>query len=339
MHAGDGLVDDRRRIEVSLEVAVHADPVHFAAAVDLVLTDDRNVVLGLAGNRAGVAARAGREVDRHPPRVTLIRVARIQRKRSCDPSLGRREIRFLLVVGHRRPPQQITALERVVLLRNGHDLAVAGLAHRNARADPGTRGISKLVGVESDFVADLSHARTAVAEVNQQRFIRLARHNPGRSGHRVCQLYQLAVRYAVLGGGRRTHHHGVVPGKLRQRPWQFLEPGVVREAAVADHRAGAEQQLLPRRTWRRQTRRPVPCGAPLFWPRESIRPRRRRGCSSARSRRSSEWWRRVARASIPSPRHARHVRSCRAARRSLQSVACLRTAARSAAAKSEIEPS
>ena len=52
-------------------VAVDADPVHLAAAPHLALADHRDVVLGHAGDDAGVAAGARVEVDGHPPLVTL----------------------------------------------------------------------------------------------------------------------------------------------------------------------------------------------------------------------------------------------------------------------------
>ncbi len=53
-------------------IAVHADPVHLAAAQHLILADHRNVVLRLAGDHAGVAAGAGRQVDRHAPLIALV---------------------------------------------------------------------------------------------------------------------------------------------------------------------------------------------------------------------------------------------------------------------------
>ena len=56
-------------------VAVDADPVHLAPAAHLVLADDRDVVLRLAGDDAGVAADAGVEVDRHAPGVAVVRHA------------------------------------------------------------------------------------------------------------------------------------------------------------------------------------------------------------------------------------------------------------------------
>ena len=70
VHAGDRLVKRARVGRVPLEVAVHADPVHGVAARDLVLSDDGDVVLRLAGHDAGVAAGAGVQVDRHAPGVS-----------------------------------------------------------------------------------------------------------------------------------------------------------------------------------------------------------------------------------------------------------------------------
>src|SRR5690606_11300396 len=67
VHAGDGLDDGPRILELAREVAVHPQPGHLAAALDLVTADDRDVVLDLAGDDAGVAAGAAAQVDRHAP--------------------------------------------------------------------------------------------------------------------------------------------------------------------------------------------------------------------------------------------------------------------------------
>src|ERR1035437_5139217 len=64
VHAHDRLVVRGRVLGRTLVVAVNPDPVHLAAAADLVLADGRDVVLGLAGDDGRVAARAGRKV--HP---------------------------------------------------------------------------------------------------------------------------------------------------------------------------------------------------------------------------------------------------------------------------------
>ena len=53
------------------EVPIDPQPMHLAVSRDLVLADNRHVVLALAGDHAGVAADAGIQVDRHPPLVAL----------------------------------------------------------------------------------------------------------------------------------------------------------------------------------------------------------------------------------------------------------------------------
>src|SRR6185437_11209192 len=75
--AGERLVDGERVVRRGAEllvldpVAVDAEPVHLAAAPDFALADDRHVVLGHAGDDAGRAAGARRQVDRHAPLVAL----------------------------------------------------------------------------------------------------------------------------------------------------------------------------------------------------------------------------------------------------------------------------
>ncbi len=65
LEAGDGLRHQCGIVRVEIvvllggEVAIHTDPMHFAALGDLFLADDGNVVLCLAGYEAGVAAHAG----------------------------------------------------------------------------------------------------------------------------------------------------------------------------------------------------------------------------------------------------------------------------------------
>ena len=54
------------------EVAVDADPVHLAAVQHLLLADDGDVVLRLAGDDARPAAGAGGQIDRHAPAVQIV---------------------------------------------------------------------------------------------------------------------------------------------------------------------------------------------------------------------------------------------------------------------------
>src|SRR5690606_8364843 len=73
------VVRARRFGRVTFEVGVDANPVHFAAALDLLLADHRNVVLGHTGRDAHATPGAGVEVDRHAPLVAVVLVLRIER--------------------------------------------------------------------------------------------------------------------------------------------------------------------------------------------------------------------------------------------------------------------
>ena len=97
----------------------------------LLVPDDRDVVLGLAGDDAGRAAGAGVEIDRHPPGVRAVR--------ALAP-----EVRQLLVLGscsvsgsrsRRRAWRldDVAALHREVGLRGGEAGAASGLRDVDAR--------------------------------------------------------------------------------------------------------------------------------------------------------------------------------------------------------------
>src|SRR5581483_3696768 len=55
LHTGHRLVVENRIVEVAGVIRVHANPVHVAAAADLVFADHRNVVLRLARDHARAA--------------------------------------------------------------------------------------------------------------------------------------------------------------------------------------------------------------------------------------------------------------------------------------------
>src|SRR5260370_32948881 len=74
-----------RMVEIGFVVAVDADRVRLAAARDLVLADYGYIVLGLAGDHAGVAAGAGGEADRPAPGVAGVLHFRIERARFRRP--------------------------------------------------------------------------------------------------------------------------------------------------------------------------------------------------------------------------------------------------------------
>src|SRR6185369_7926012 len=59
---------------VTLEISIHAQPVHVPPEHSLLLADDGDIVLRLASDNAVVAAHAGIHVDGHAPGVRLGRV-------------------------------------------------------------------------------------------------------------------------------------------------------------------------------------------------------------------------------------------------------------------------
>ena len=81
-------------------VTVDAQPEHLAAAPDLFLADDGDVVLGRAGHRARVAAGARVEIDRHPPLVALaVVLLRPERQRAGRRRLHLGEVGVRAVLG------------------------------------------------------------------------------------------------------------------------------------------------------------------------------------------------------------------------------------------------
>ena len=161
-------------------VAVDADPLHRAAALDLVLADDRDVVLGLAGDDAGVAAHAGGEVDRESPRVAAGRHLRIERHRGPRRRLAhlRDGVGIAPVLLRRDRADQVAALHAPVMLRRGERGAAARLCDLEPGADPERVAPAQRVGVEALAVGDAPASRAAVAEVERDAVLGLSRHDP-----------------------------------------------------------------------------------------------------------------------------------------------------------------
>src|SRR5690242_19889889 len=98
---------------------VDAYPVHFPSSADLLLSDDRDVVFSLTGDRASTATDTRVEIDRHPPRVRRVLVVGIERV------LG--YFLLLLVAGEIRVASEFSQ-------RRGTHLVVAAMkAHVNLR--------------------------------------------------------------------------------------------------------------------------------------------------------------------------------------------------------------
>jgi hypothetical protein len=264
LHARHGLEIGFRVVRRTAVIGVHAQPVHLAPAQHLFLADDRDGVLGLAADHAGVAADAGVDVDRHPPLVAVVLEVGIQRD-------GAR--RRLVVRAHgsgiadelvaRDRAHHPAAFHQVVVLRAGERELLAGACDLDARPERQRVGRADGVGVEPGAAGDAPAARAPVAEVHGDAVVRMADDLEQRAADRAAVMLQLddvgddlAVLAALerrrfggaeLRGRRGAGQHRVVPrqpcGPLRQ----LLQPAVVGEAAVEDRRVVAEGNLQTRR--------------------------------------------------------------------------------------------
>ena len=139
VHARHRLEKDLRILERNpriadrtVEVAVHAQPVHFPAALHLVLADDRDVVLRLAGDYTGAAPGADCQVDGHGPLVAG-GVARCFVVKRQGPATRRAGHGRLL---HRAAADDLAVLHQVVVLGRRQRRPPVGRPHHQAGTDP-----------------------------------------------------------------------------------------------------------------------------------------------------------------------------------------------------------
>ena len=232
---------------------IDANPVHLASGRDLLLADDRDVVLGRARHRARAAARARGEVDRHAPLVSLVGMVGVHRERPWKAvHLMVDDGRLVRVLLERRDPDGHASFHQMVLLRRREQVAVAGLRDLEAAAEPRGVGGAKEVGVERLGAvrggADPAGQTPAVAEKHRDGLRGMAgdpEHGHARGVAAIAQLDHVAVAQAAFPGELRADPRRRVPRDLRQRLGQLLEPAVVREAAVPDRRIGPEDDLEP----------------------------------------------------------------------------------------------
>ena len=139
---------------------------HVAADGDLVRPDDRHVVLGLAGDDAGVAADAGRVVDHHRPFVSVVVVRRIKRRR-IGARFAQAQI-GLAQIGERKPRLQVFgfAFQFEEMLREQEILVAPGTFDRDIRDRPGRMRRAQAIHVKTDAGA---HRAGSAAAVTQRR--------------------------------------------------------------------------------------------------------------------------------------------------------------------------
>jgi hypothetical protein len=264
VHARERLHRKARWIVDALaaEVAVDANPVHFAAARDHRLADDWNVVFRLARDDARAATRAGREIDRHRPAVLRAVEIRLfpERKTVRDVTDVTREIRMRLVVREARLTNKArkTRLDAVgwdvcnqrvscaVILRMSECVRGAGLRDRSLRtAERGRR--AQRIRVETRAICDASACfATTVTKRDRCAVVRVTRKRPHGGFHR-CRtnrhLRHVALLEAERARGCRRHEQCVVPRDLRRNVGDLLQPAEVCEATIADLRIEGEREF------------------------------------------------------------------------------------------------
>ena len=263
--AGHRLVIGVGVLEVAGVVAVDPQPVHLAAVEDLLLADHRNVVLGLAGDDAGVAAGADVLVDGHAPGVALVLEVAVHRQPGQRLVLHLlREPRIFGELRLGRHANQVASFERPVILR-GREL----VASRRSWTSSTPGRVSRAAVVRSGFTLKPVPlpARPARVRPYPRCSVSVSGAWPGAS-HTGMRIDRSPCRSSTTSplikgqarGRRRRDQRRVVPGELRQRLRQLLQPRVVGETAVVDAGIGPEHDFEA--LCGRRARRRLPPGSP-----------------------------------------------------------------------------
>ena len=243
---------------IGARVPIDAQPVHLASLANVVGADHRHVVLRLACNGARSAANAGRKIDRHRP--LLARRAIGQRRgrlvqREDARRLGRGRTRDF---GERHRSRGRAWLERAMYLRHRERHATAGPSYTAAHVRTSR---PERIDIHANVFRQRLGAIAAVAEVQRQRVVGVARDDERRNGHGPCRCLlphprfeHIAVLDAETRCGSAAQVRGVSPRQRRDRIGQFLEPGIVREGAVVHARVAGKDDLEASAGRRRQRR-------------------------------------------------------------------------------------
>ncbi len=235
-------------VAVALVVGVNAQPVHVPAEDGLFLADHGDVVLGLAGDDAIVAAHAGIHVHRHAPGVRLGRIGvGLVQSQFLRRLFFFREVRFLAVLLQTGSPHQRARaggrLHGLIALGRGQLVRASNLANHNAAGKPGRGAGAQRVHIETGARADAAGAAASVAQKYGDGIIGMANLDPDRSGHLLAIEFKFDQVFGFnphAVGHSRTHQHRVVPGELVHRLGQFLQPAVVGKLSVVDGGIAAE---------------------------------------------------------------------------------------------------
>jgi len=146
----------------------------------LLFTNYRNIVLALAGDRAGVAADAGREINHHPPLVSGCIFMLFPEVFGGDFALMACEIRITPVLCQRSLAHQGPLSHAVILLRAGDYVTAAGMAQIEPALEAHARKAAHLTDIETYAVSNPAGVGPSIAQLQGDAVIRLAWYNPDR---------------------------------------------------------------------------------------------------------------------------------------------------------------
>ena len=179
MHARHRLMIELWLVRRTGMVGVDANPMHLATTRDLIFSDDRNVVLCLAGNRAGIAADAGVEIDDHAPGIAVV-----GELIGIEQRLVRRRFRLVRQFAlcdefrQRAFSQNVATFHRMMVLRRGESMFRTRLTKRETIAMPERIGGPQCVGIGTNIVSDATGGSATVAKMKGHGIFRLARRDP-----------------------------------------------------------------------------------------------------------------------------------------------------------------
>ncbi len=192
-----------------------------------------------------------------------MRVHRQRLGRHVRPERGDR-VRILPQLLDVHHAHGVAVLHREVVLRRDDEIRVAGDRDLGPAVEPRHAGRPQSEHIVSDARAGAPGAAPAVPEIHDDGIVGRAGQDPdGQPGAAalIANLENVLVlvartrdRNVETLGCPRADVRDVVPRDLRQRPRQFLQPAVVRVAAVEDVRIGPEDDLHARRDRRRHGR-------------------------------------------------------------------------------------
>src|SRR5207248_4974463 len=111
----------------------NSDPMHLAVKTNLLFAYHRNIVFGLAGDGAGMAADTDIEIDDHAPFVAFVWIFRWVIQRVAQRGKLLRLVRVMWIgekFGERAVMQNAAAFNVVMMLRANQPVPVAGLLNR-----------------------------------------------------------------------------------------------------------------------------------------------------------------------------------------------------------------